>query len=944
MIPKSASTPNTADARAHEVSTDAKSAGTEAAVSLLIETLGETDRCLEELTGGQVDTVTDREGRSFLLQRAQERWRQSLFDQQAAIIDALPAQIALINVEGTILSANDAWRRFADGHGLRDADYAIGRNYLEVCDGASGEGAAEAAQAAAGIRAVLAGSAKSFSLEYPCHTATEERWSLLTVAPVDRHFPLAAIVMHFDITARKRGEADRHRLAAAMDASHDAIFVIDRADMRTIHVNEAAARMYEMDRDRVLALKPWEILSISRAELEEIYDALIRGEPAEPTELLLSLGNAAPRWIETRRHARCIGGRWTIVATDRDVTARKEAESRIVYLNRVYAVLSGINTLIVRARDRDELYRSACRITVEQGSLAMSWIGVLDKSSGRLTMAASEGMDEEFIAGVTRLAQAHSMADPGDSVIYRNLVEKRAFVSNDVQSDKSVNFGEMLTRRGINSIAALPLVVAEQPVGVMAFYAREPGFFHAEQQRLLEELAGDVAFAMTHIEKQERLDYLAYYDVLTGLANRNLYLERLAQCMRGAVASGCKLAVYLLDLERFKNINDSLGRVAGDSLLVQVAQWLTSEVGDANYVARIDADRFAVVMPTVEDEDEVARRLGHVLHGLNDHSFTLNDTAFRIAAKAGVAIYPDDGTDADTLVKHAEVALKKAKVAGDRYLFYALKMTETVVGRLNMENQLRRALELDEFVLHYQPKVEAASGKLIGAEALIRWNDPRSGLVPPARFIPILEETGLIHDVGRWALDKAVADYLRWRDAGLPAVRIAVNLSALQLRNRGFIANMQRVIGVDARAEAGLELEITESLIMQDVKLSILNLQAIRAMGVRIAIDDFGTGFSSLSYLSKLPVDSVKIDRSFIAEMVEGPQGLSLVTIIINLAHSLKLKVVAEGVETEEQSRLLQLLNCDELQGFLISRPLPAAAFEENFLRINKGPTPVATV
>jgi EAL domain-containing protein (putative c-di-GMP-specific phosphodiesterase class I) len=259
-------------------------------------------------------------------------------------------------------------------------------------------------------------------------------------------------------------------------------------------------------------------------------------------------------------------------------------------------------------------------------------------------------------------------------------------------------------------------------------------------------------------------------------------------------------------------------------------------------------------------------------------------------------------------------------------------MNERVAEKLSLENNLRQALDKGEFVLHYQPKVNLASGKLTSAEALIRWNDPRTGLVPPLRFIPILEETGLIHEVGRWALRKAVEDYLRWRAAGLAAVRISVNVSPLQLRHRGFIAEIEQAIGIDAHAAAGLELEITESLIMEDVKHSIASLQAIRAMGVTIAIDDFGTGFSSLSYLSKLPVDTLKIDRSFVINMTAGPQGLALVSTIINLAHALNLKVVAEGVETEEQLRLLRLLSCDEMQGFLFSKPLPVEIFETRFL------------
>ena len=433
-------------------------------------------------------------------------------------------------------------------------------------------------------------------------------------------------------------------------------------------------------------------------------------------------------------------------------------------------------------------------------------------------------------------------------------------------------------------------------------------------------------------QADEKLNYLAYYDALTGLANRSLFLERVAQYKRSAVSAGHKVAVFLIDLERFKNINDSLGQAAGDALLRQVAEWLTHNVGDANLLARVNADHFAVVLPEVKDEADVARLLAKTIEAFLEHPFRLNDAVFHVAAKFGVALFPDDGAKADILFKNAEAALKKAKASGDRYLFYTQKMTEKVAGKLTLENQLRQALDKEEFVLHYQPKVNFESGMVTGAEALIRWNDPLTGLVPPGRFIPILEETGLIYEVGRWALRKAIADHLRWRNAGLAAVRIAVNVSPLQLRNRGFIAEIEQAIGIDAHAAAGLELEITESMIMDDVKQSIATLQAIRTMGVSIAIDDFGTGFSSLGYLSKLPVDTLKVDRSFVIDMTSGPQGLALVSTIINLAHSLKLNVVAEGVETEEQSRLLRLLNCDEMQGFLFSKPVPSEIFETRYL------------
>jgi EAL domain-containing protein (putative c-di-GMP-specific phosphodiesterase class I) len=269
---------------------------------------------------------------------------------------------------------------------------------------------------------------------------------------------------------------------------------------------------------------------------------------------------------------------------------------------------------------------------------------------------------------------------------------------------------------------------------------------------------------------------------------------------------------------------------------------------------------------------------------------------------------------------------------GVSHLLYTRKMTEALAGRLRLETQLREALEKDEFVLHYQPKINLNGGRITGAEALMRWNDPRTGLVPPSQFIPVLEETGLIYEVGRWALRTAIEDYLRWRATGLTAVPIAVNVSSLQLRDRGFIAEIERAIGVNAHAAAGLELEITESLIMEDVKHTIALFESIRALGVSIAIDDFGTGFSSLSYLAKLPVDTLKIDRSFVNDMSVSPEGWALVSTIVTLAHGMKLKVVAEGVETDEQSRMLRLLHCDEIQGFLIGRPVPRQQFEDQFL------------
>jgi diguanylate cyclase (GGDEF)-like protein len=616
----------------------------------------------------------------------------------------------------------------------------------------------------------------------------------------------------------------------------------------------------------------------------------------------------------------------------RDRTERKGAEDRLKHLNRLYAMVTGITASMVRVRDRADLFNRSCQTAVEHGEFEMAWIAVVDPNEKRIVPVAWAGRDEPVMSVIKGHFASSAGTLEGNTLAAQAIREKAAVVSNDVKTDQRLVFGKMHAESGIRSLAVIPLIVSDNAIGVFTLYTSKPEFFDAAGLLLLTELAGNVAFAIDHLERQERLDRLYYYDTLTGLANRRSFLDRVTRYMLSAADDGHKMAVFLIDLERFKKLNDSLGRSAGDALLKQVAEWLAQNAGNANLVARLDADHFAVVLPKAMYEANVARVLEKTIAAFMKHEFSLNDAVYRMAAKFGVAVFPDDGTDADTLFNNAEAALKKAKASRDRYLFYAQKMTETVAMSLGIENRLRRALEREEFVLHYQPKVNIVSGKLTGAEALIRWNDPVSGLTLPGRFIPILEETGLIHDVGRWVLRKAIEDYQRWRNDGLPAVRIAVNVSPLQLRNRNFVSEIQQAISVAADAAAGLQLEITESVIMQDVNHSIGSLLAIRALGVTIAIDDFGTGFSSLNYLTKLPVDTLKIDRSFVVEMVSATGGLTLVSVIINLAHALKLNTVAEGVETEEQLRQLRLLGCHEMQGYLFGKPVPVESFEQKYM------------
>jgi diguanylate cyclase (GGDEF)-like protein/PAS domain S-box-containing protein len=742
-----------------------------------------------------------------------------------------------------------------------------------------------------------------------------------------------------DITKRKLvmdkvRESDR-KLRDMLSNIELVSMILDR-EARITYCNDYLLRLTGWQREKVLGQSFFELFMPPEVvdELRGTHGALLANVPTawhQVSEILTRSGERRLiRWNNSvlRSEAGDVVGTASI---GEDITEQRRAEIRIKRLNRVYVMLSRINAVIVRVRERENLFRQVCRIAVETGVYRMAWIGVIDPQTRDGKVVAWHGGEEGYVDKISLTARDGTPASGRPAC--RALRQSQAVICNDVATDPSVDpLRNDLLRRGHKSLGCFPLTVAGRPQAVIALFAGEKDAFDDDETRLLLELASNISFALEDMEKQERINYLAYYDVLTGLANRSLFLERVAQYMRSDVSGGHKLALLLIDLERFKNINDSLGWPAGDALLRQVAKWLTRNAGSASLLARVGADHFAVVLPSVKHEGDLVRLLENMLEAFLKHQFHLNDAVFWINAKVGVALFPDDGANAETVFKNAEVALKKAKASGDRYLFYKQKMTDKVAARPTLENQLRQALDNEEFVLHYQPKVNLASRKVTGAEALIRWNDPRTGLVPPLRFIPILEEIGLIHEVGRWALRKAIEDYLRWRTAGLAAVRIAVNMSPLQLRNRSFIAEIKQAIGIDAHAAAGLELEITESLVMEDVKRSIASLRAIRAMGVSIAIDDFGTGFSSLSYLSKLPVDTLKIDRSFVIDMTVAPEGLTLVSTIINLAHSLRLKVVAEGVDSEEQLRLLRALNCDEMQGFLFSKAVPSEIFETRYL------------
>jgi diguanylate cyclase (GGDEF)-like protein/PAS domain S-box-containing protein len=426
-----------------------------------------------------------------------------------------------------------------------------------------------------------------------------------------------------------------------------------------------------------------------------------------------------------------------------------------------------------------------------------------------------------------------------------------------------------------------------------------------------------------------RMSYLAQHDSLTDLPNRILLTDRLTQAIAIACRHRQKLAVLFLDVDRFKHINDSLGHAIGDRMLQSVAQRLLACVRHSDTVSRQGGDEFVVLLADVAQPRDAVVSVDKILQAMSaTHHIEQYDLS--VTVSIGIAIYPDDGMDAEVLMKHADFAMYHAKDAGrNNYQFFKPDMNARAVERQSLENGLRHALERQEFMLQYQPKMHLETGTMMGVEALIRWRHPQRGLVPPAQFIPIAEECGFIVPIGRWVLREACRQVRAWQDAGLAHLRAAVNISAVELRAKDFVPGVRAILAETGLDPGDLELELTETFLMQDSSSTAVVLVALKNMGVHLALDDFGTGFSSLSYLRRFPIDTLKIDHSFVRDVTTDADDASIVSAVISMGKSLHMRVVAEGVETRAQLEFLREHNCPFGQGYYFSRPLIAGDFEE---------------
>ena len=687
-----------------------------------------------------------------------------------------------------------------------------------------------------------------------------------------------------DITRQKQAEAERdsatQRLNTALHGSNLILVDVDPAGVVFLSErwNELLGGEPRETYTTFEALIALTHEDEREAILREYVDAVTGSRPEYNIEHRVRVNDGSWRWIRSR-------GR--VVERDAHGRARR---------------LAGINEdITARKRAEEQLGRSESRF---RSLLALSsdWYWEQDED---LRFTEVSGMDPER----DRLGVAQFLGRTGFD--HEQLEVGEA----DLARYKELTAGRQPFRDLCHTVRD-----ADGDVRFISF-SGEPVFDRDGRFAGYRGIARDVT--QSH-RAEERIRRLAHFDELTGLPNRTMFMHTLQRAFSLAQRRSKQFALFFIDLDRFKNINDSLGHEAGDRLLQDVARRLRQHLRESDTVARLGGDEFVVLVEDCADPRELNAIAQNILNAVG-RPYLLAGQEYHVTGSIGISTYPADGQDPAALLKNADIAMYLAKDSGkNNFQFYSAQQNAHSFERLALESALRHALEREEFVLHYQPKVDIGSGRIVGVEALLRWNHPDLAMVGPNQFIPLAEETGLIVPIGRWVLQTACAQAAAWQREGLPGLRVAVNLSARQFSDDALIGDIGAALSDASLAPEGLELEITESMVMQNPERAVLTLNRLREMGISVSIDDFGTGYSSLGYLKRFPIDNVKVDRSFIKDLPHDADDAAITRAVIAMAQSLRIRVIAEGVETKEQLQFLRDHECDECQGFYLSRPLPA--------------------
>jgi diguanylate cyclase (GGDEF)-like protein len=611
------------------------------------------------------------------------------------------------------------------------------------------------------------------------------------------------------------------------------------------------------------------------------------------------------------------------------VDEKAKAEEQKERLSRMFAALSATNEAIMRSKSRTELFELVCKAVANGDKFTSTTIAMANPDSDFLDVKAAAGPTAQTSRNVK--LSINAVLPEGRGLSGTAFRSGQACISNDYLADQRGSaFHAIVRSDGAKSGAAFPLLIHGRAVGVMLLISAEKDTFTPEFVELLQRLTDNVSFALENFDRadektkaDERIEYLASHDSLTDLPNRETFNQLLHFAIEAARRYQRRFAVLFIDLDRFKIINDSLGHDAGDMLLVEVANRLRQSLRSSDVVARLGGDEFVVILEETAESHDVERITRKLLSVLSE-PMQLSGHECHTTASIGIAMYPSDGADAQTLTKNADMAMYLAKENGkNAFRFFTKEIKSQSIERLTLESALRRALERNQFALHYQPKVDMTTGQITGVEALLRWTHPDLGMLPPMQFIPLAEEIGLIVPIGRWVLKQACAQNMAWQRCGLRPISMAVNLSPRQFDDEHLLRDIDEALAASGMSPMLLQLEVTESMVMRNVSRAIAVLNAIQSRGIRLAIDDFGTGYSSMSLMKQFPIDTIKIDRSFVRDLPDDSEDKAIAQAIISMGKALGMTVIAEGVETVEQETFLRDHICDEMQGFLFSRPVP---------------------
>jgi diguanylate cyclase (GGDEF)-like protein/PAS domain S-box-containing protein len=609
------------------------------------------------------------------------------------------------------------------------------------------------------------------------------------------------------------------------------------------------------------------------------------------------------------------------IACIHDVSERKRSDDLIAGQNHILRMITGDSGL-------EETLAAINRLIEDQAPDTLCSILVLNDEGTQLERGAATSLPGDFLQLVCDQLIGPDSCGGGAAIHLKTPV-----LSTDIASDPSwLGYRKDALAHRLRACFTWPIFGRlGQVLGVLTIYHRKPGAPSELELGLIQVMTDLAGLAIDSRKSEDRIRYLAHYDELTGLPNRTMFSQTLSHALVGANRNSHQVGVLFMDLDRFKNINDTLGHESGDRMLREVAKRIRESVREVDTVARLGGDEFVVIIENFKDHSALVNVAKKLIDRLA-MPMSIEGRDFHQTVSIGISTYPTDGHDAKTLIKNADMAMYRAKESGRHgYSFYSAQMGAGSLERITLESELRRAIEQNEFVLHYQPKVNIKTGEIVGVEALVRWQHPTKGLLSPLKFISLAEDTGQIVAIGQWVLRSACRQLCAWRDIGLLPIRIAVNLSARQFAHDDLLSDIAVALRESNLSPDMLELEITESMVMDNAGKAIRILNELKAMGVGISMDDFGTGYSSLANLKRFPLDSVKVDRSFIRDIPEDSNDAAITHAVIAMAHALKLKVIAEGVETEDQLIFLREHDCDEIQGYYFSRPLSANAFQHFF-------------